>query len=168
MNVTERTTRRKALAIGAKAGALGMALLGTLRSTAGVGAERPDAGGDTHQIGCRMIYDRVAALLAEYKEVGQANPADPRLDGILSELRNLGSDWIALRCKDRFGSIAMYHLPNGQWADPSEITDQGEWVPVTEQSGGVITPATDEGTPSDTSPRRKGKGKGKRGKRGHR
>lgn len=170
MELTERTTRRKALEIGARAGALGMALLVTLKSTAGVGAERPPAGGDTHQIGCRMIYDRSAQLRDEYKRVALANPGDPRLDQILAELRNLGSDWIAIRCKDRFGSIAAIQLPNGQWGDLDDATDLEEWVPISEEpSGGTTPPGTDEHGSSDTSSHRKRKSKkGKRGKRGRR
>src|SRR4051812_27377597 len=82
MQSTEQTTRRKALGIGAKAGALAMALLITLGSSGEIGAQ-PPSGGDTHQRQCRKMYDDAADLIAEYKRVGLANPNSPRLTAIL-------------------------------------------------------------------------------------
>jgi hypothetical protein len=119
------------------------------------------------------MYDRSADLRDEYRRVGLANPNSPRLDAILAELRTLGSDWIAIGCKARYGTIYSYQTPNGQWVDVDDVvTTVGEWASATEQpsepSGGAVSPGADEHGTSDAPPHHKGKGKRKKGKRGKR
>ncbi len=86
--------------------ALALALLVSVGAATDVGAERPPSGGDSHQQGCRAIYDAAARLRAEYLKVALTNPGSSRLDEINAEGRILGQDWIALKCRDRYGSIA--------------------------------------------------------------
>ena len=83
---------------------LALALLVTVGAATSVGAERP-TGIDGVSVACRGIYDRVHRLLDEYKAVATANPGDPRLDTILAQLRDAGSDWIRIGCRDAFGSV---------------------------------------------------------------
>lgn len=117
MRMTAQPTMRRAFGARVAIGALAVALLVTVGTANGVGAERPPSGGDSHQQGCRAIYDRSEQLRAEYKQVGIANPGSARLDEILAELRTLASNWESLHCDDRYGSVAtMEHLPDGSWA----------------------------------------------------
>src|SRR5688500_3336696 len=91
--------RGKALVAG-----LALALLVSVGTATDAGAERP-TGIDGVSVACRGIYDRVHRLLAEYKAVATADPGDPRLDTILAQLRDAGSDWIRVGCHAAFGSV---------------------------------------------------------------
>jgi hypothetical protein len=85
---------------------LALALLVSVGTAIGAGAERPPSGGDSHQQACRALYDQAEKLRDEYKQVGTANPGSPRLDEIIAEGRNVGQTYQDLHCDDRYGSIA--------------------------------------------------------------
>jgi hypothetical protein len=117
-------------------GALALAVLLSVGTANGVGAERVPSGGDSHQQGCRAIQDRSRQLLDEYKLLGYAsNGKDPRLDTILAELRNLGQMWKDLGCDVRYGSIIYLEvLPGQEWHVDPIVAD-----PVMDVSDPLLT-----------------------------
>ncbi|HEX5500123.1 MAG TPA: hypothetical protein VFX03_12885 [Thermomicrobiales bacterium] len=146
--------------------ALAAALVVTVGSANGVGAERPPSGGDSHQQACRALYDRTEQLRNEYKDVASTNPGSNRLDEILTELRNLGSDWKSLHCDDRYGSIAApARVPGGPWqvdldggnvfqplepASPASDAPTGELSEIDENPPLAVSGATE--TASEPAP----------------
>lgn len=158
---TKATTSRT-FGMRATLGAMALALLVTVGGTAGVGAERPPSGGDSHQQGCRALYDQAERLRNEYKQVATANPGSARLDAILAELRNVGQTWQDIKCGDRYGSISHLVAP----PTPS-VFDQVIGVDIDLIDAGPIVVANPGDDEPDTDEPRKGK-KGKKGKKGRR
>lgn len=135
----------------------------------GAGAERVPTGGDSAQRGCRMLQDRVIDLIAQY---GSASPAEQEL--LLGQLRNLGSDWIAIGCRYAFGSIVkvapgmLGGVPGFVGADLSPDTGGKPGVPGQTTGSDSVGPSGGDGTgtvvvtPDDNQPvvvSRPGKGK---------
>ena len=60
---------------------------------------------DSLSAGCGLLQDKADSLREQYDEIGRANPNDPRLDDILAQLRQIGSQWIDV-CAGTFGNIS--------------------------------------------------------------
>ena len=84
--------------------------------------ERVPLGDDSHQQGCRMLQDRALELLEEYKD---PNLSPAQREAVLAELRNVGSDWIAIGCKSRYGNILREALPGAPLDDLAPPIDGG-------------------------------------------
>jgi len=102
-------TTKRMLVAGVVAMAMLTAPVGLSVTTSGVAltdvsahARAKVVGLDSHAIACRTLQQHGDALIAEYRN---ATPA--RREAIIAELRNNGRDWIAIGCKERFGSISL-------------------------------------------------------------
>jgi hypothetical protein len=82
-------------------------------------ARRPIEGHDSLAIACRSLRDRADGLIAEY---GREGTSAARRQEIISELRNIGSDWNTIGCRDSFGDIAL-ELPRPKLGNRAVPTD---------------------------------------------
>ena len=110
MGTTAKTTAGAGVRVRVILAACALALLVAVGAAATAGAERP-TGLDSHAVGCRGIYDQAKRLRDEYKQLSLTDPGSPRLDAIINEGQNLGRDWLAAKCNERFGSIALLVRP---------------------------------------------------------
>lgn len=93
------------------AGFLALSLMvGASATATHVGAQPVDRGLDGFSNACADLQDQANALVAEYSSVGRANPYDPRLDDILTQLRSLGTTWQQIGCQGVYGNIVGAHL----------------------------------------------------------
>jgi hypothetical protein len=115
------------LAPAAKAAVATGAVLAVLALSSPAEAARVPVGGDTHQRGCRMLQDRLGELVEEARRPG----ISPRRHGeIVEEARDIGRDWDAIGCRERFGDIAVELPPFRRPGQPKLPVPQQEVYPV--------------------------------------
>jgi hypothetical protein len=127
--------------------ALGLVLGVVAFTPGGVDAKPVPPGGDSHQIQCRSLQNEANDLIAEY---GNESTSNARREAIISRLRNIGSDWVAIKCKARYGNIVREmpdvlspHLNNQSIVNTAGVYQEPTSTPVTKyQTYKVATFAT--------------------------
>ena len=85
---------------------------------------------------CFRVQTAADALRAEYKNEGTTNA---RREDILTELRKLGSYWIAAGCRDLFGDMSKFSkvTPDAIAPEPPRsLLDSGDSSSDSNESGG--------------------------------
>jgi hypothetical protein len=119
-----------------------LSLLLTVGSVMGVAAERVPTNGDSMQIGCRALQDRLYALVDEY---GRTSPYSDRSGEIIAEIRNIGQTWLDIGCGARYGVISSgIVLPTDLPSDIDHL--DGDLAPVVHRGPTTPDPVTDEVT----------------------
>ncbi len=92
---------------------------------------------------CFRVQNESDKLRAEYKDATNA-----RREDILTELRKLGSYWIAAGCRDLFGSIAKFEVRGNDYRapPPTSLSSDGD------SGGGGSTTSGGSSPPSEPAP----------------
>jgi hypothetical protein len=91
---------------------------------------------DSMSVQCRAMQTQVGQLIGEY---GDPSTSNARRGDILTQLREIGSDWIAIGCKAAFGSIAIV-LPPVRGIPHAPITRGNNKVGPTPAMPGPLQP----------------------------
>lgn len=88
------------------AGLLALSLMvGAATTATRVGAEPVQRGLDGFSNACANLQDAASGLVSQYTATATANPGDPRLNDILSQLRSIGTTWQQIGCQGVYGNI---------------------------------------------------------------
>jgi hypothetical protein len=80
-------------------------MVGAATTATRVGAEPVQRGLDGFSNACADLQDQAGSLVSQYGATAGANPNDPRLDDILSQLRSIGTTWQQIGCQGVYGNI---------------------------------------------------------------
>lgn len=108
-------------------------------------ADRVGPGLDGMSIQCRGMQGQADGLIAEY---GDPSTSNDRRGEILTELREIGSDWIAIGCRAAFGNIEIVLPPVNRGVPHAPIARGNNKVgPIAGPSGPVLPKGFPKGFP---------------------